>query len=400
MTSIAKWLSAGAGVAATAYGATVGLGWLRYGRPKRATGAAMDPLLDSFMPTYDVCERHAIATDAPADITLAAAKAMDLEDSRIVRTIFKARELILRARPAIARPRGLHAGMQAIGWGVLAETEREVVFGAVTKPWEPDPVFRAVPPAAFAGFSEPDHVKIVWTLRADPAPGGGSTFRTETRAIATDERARTKFRRYWAFLSPGIILIRIAMLPALRAAAEAAWRIDGDDIIPDPRAQFTHTIAIAAPPRDVWPWLVQMGCQRAGWYSWDALDNAGVRSADRIIPELQRIAAGDVLPYRPTGSEGFEVLRVEPQRALVLGSTTPDFHGTWAFVLEALGDHATRLVTRYRAAYDPSLKMAVTKPWMASLHAFMERKQLRTIKDHAERLYAAEAHTDHATSAN
>jgi hypothetical protein len=146
-------------------------------------------------------------------------------------------------------------------------------------------------------------------------------------------------------------------------------------------------VTIDAPPGDVWPWLVQMGGQRAGWYSWDRLDNGGKRSADHIIPELQHIAAGDMLPYRPTGTEGFEVLVVEPGRALVLGSSTPDFHGTWAFVLEPIGERKTRLVTRYRAAFEPSAKMTVMKPWMRSLHAFMERKQLRTLKERAEHMH-------------
>ena len=86
------------------------------------------------------------------------------------------------------------------------------------------------------------------------------------------------------------------MLPMLKEAAERRWRVEGDDILSDAHAQLTHATTIDAPPGDVWPWLLQMGCQRAGWYSWDALDNAGLRSADRIIPELQHLAVGDVLP--------------------------------------------------------------------------------------------------------
>jgi hypothetical protein len=205
-------------------------------------------------------------------------------------------------------------------------------------------------------------------------------------------------------VSPGIVLVRVAMLHALKAAAEQRWRLPGDDIIADARAraQFTHAVTIDAPPRDVWPWLVQMGGQRAGWYSWDRLDNAGKRSADRIVPELQHIAVGDVLPYRPKGGEGFEVLRVEPERTLVLGSTTPDFDGTWAFVLEPIGDDATRLITRYRAAYEPTVKMAFVRPWMRPLHAFMERKQLRTIRQRAElrRRHLAGSGTTAASSAS
>ena len=389
MNRLSKWLGSSAGISSAAYATYVAATWLRYGRAKQARHS--DELLDRFMPRYDVCERHAIDVAAPAEVTLAAAKEMELDSSRIIRGIFKARELILRSQPdATARPKGLLAQMKSLGWGVLAETPSEVVMGAVTKPWEANPVFRTIAPADFVAFAEPDYVKIAWTLRVTPADDGGSTFSTETRAIATDPASRKKFRGYWAFLSPGIIVIRAAMLPALAAAAGRAWRLEGDDLVPDARAQFTHAITIAAPPKDVWPWLLQMGCQRAGWYSWDRLDNAGKRSADRIIPELQKLTVGDVLPARPVGAEGFEVLRIVPERALVLkGMASPDFEGTWAFALEPMGIDTTRLVARYRAAYRPSVRMAIMRPVIATIHAFMERKQLRTIKHHAEDLHAA-----------
>jgi hypothetical protein len=282
---------------------------------------------------------------------------------------------------------------------VLADTDDEIILGAVTEPWRPNPVFRALEPARFAAFDEPGHVKIGWTLRAQPAEDGGSIFRTETRAVATDDESRRKFRTYWSLLSPGILLIRAAMLRALPEAAEHAWRLPGDDLLPDARAQLTHATAIAAPPADVWPWLVQMGCQRGGWYSWDRLDNGGRRSAEEIVPELQHLAVGDVLPWRPEGADGFQVLRVEPDRALVLRSAAPDFEGTWAFVLEPLPLGRTRLVTRYRAAYPPSPRMTLTLSFMAAVHAFMERKQLRTIKHHAEQRAGGPARPPAASAA-
>jgi hypothetical protein len=107
---------------------------------------------------------------------------------------------------------------------VLAEVPgREVVAGAVTRPWEADVTFRSIPPDAFAAFAEPDYVKIVWTLRADEIGDSASVFRTETRAIATDASARRKFRRYWAIVSPGIALIRWASLGPLRREAERRY---------------------------------------------------------------------------------------------------------------------------------------------------------------------------------
>ena len=104
---------------------------------------------------------------------------------------------------------------------MLAERPgREIVVGAVTQPWEANVTFRSVSAERFAAFNEPDYVKIVWTLRADAIGDRVSIFRTETRAVATDASARAKFRRYWAFLSPGIILIRRMMLGQVKAEAE------------------------------------------------------------------------------------------------------------------------------------------------------------------------------------
>lgn len=391
MNRICKLLGIGAGVATASYATYAAITWLRYGRPRKARGDAVDPLLDRFMRDYDVCERHALRVSAPPDVTLAAAKELPFDGSRIIRAIFWARERILRAEPDTTnRPRGLVDAMTSFGWGVLAEDPgREIVLGAATKPWQANPVFRALAPEAFAAFAEPDYVKIVFTLRVDPMPDGGTMFRTETRAVATDPGARAKFRVYWSLLSPGIILIRRAMLPAVRAAADRAWTLEGDDIVPDARAQLTHATTIDAPPRDVWPWLVQMGGQRAGWYSWDILDNGGVRSASRIVPELQHLAVGDVIPARPKGSAGFEVLRIVPERALVLSAASPQWTGTWAFVLEPHGSDRTRLITRYRAAYPPRGWITIVAPVLAAVHAFMERKQLRTLAHHAEHARAA-----------
>jgi hypothetical protein len=108
----------------------------------------------------------------------------------------------------------------ALGWAVLAEDPgKEIVVGAVTKPWQADVTFRPLPPEEFATFAEPDYVKIAWTLRADPIDERTAIFRSETRALATDAAARSKFRLYWSFLSPGIIIIRRMMLGALRREA-------------------------------------------------------------------------------------------------------------------------------------------------------------------------------------
>lgn len=222
-----RLLAAGAGVAAGAYAAYASVTWYRYGQVPRSTPEEKDPLLDEFMPRYETVERHHIRVGAPAEVTLAAAREMKLMDLPIVRAIFKGREVILGATPVESKPpRGLLEEVQSLGWVVLAEIPgREVVVGAVTKPWEANVTFRSIPPAEFAAFAEPDHVKIAWTLRADPVGATASIFRTETRTLATDDAARTKFRRYWAFLSPGIAVIRLASLRPTKAEAERRARM-------------------------------------------------------------------------------------------------------------------------------------------------------------------------------
>jgi proline iminopeptidase len=154
--------------------------------------------------------------------------------------------------------------------------------------------------------------------------------------------------------------------------------LPGDDLLPTARAEVTHCVDIAAPPDEVWPWLVQMGRRRGGWYSWDLLDNGGVPSAVRIVPELQKLAVGDILPIKAKGSEGFAVLVLDPPRALVLGDPSllpgrarPNSHApraTWAFALERLGPTATRLHVRVRADYEPTAVASLLRPIVGDLH--------------------------------
>lgn len=218
-----RWLAAGVGFAAASYVAYVGYIWAHYGHVRPPTRPEQqDALLDRFMPTYEVVERHQIRIDAPAEITFEAATEMDLQQSPIIRAIFRGREWIMRSHPATPRePGSFIAQMRGIGWGVLAEVPgREIVMGAVTQPWMADVVFRPLPPEEFVAFHDPGYVKISWTLRADPVGPAESVFRTETRVVTTDPDARAKFRRYWSFVSPGVVLIRWASLAPLKANAE------------------------------------------------------------------------------------------------------------------------------------------------------------------------------------
>lgn len=217
-SKVACAAAAGVGLAAASYGASFAATWFGYGR---TTDEGTDPLLDRFMPAYEVAEHHQIRVAAPPDITFASATNIDLLDSRIIHAIFTAREWILRSKSDdVARPTRLLAQMKSIGWTVLAEVPgREIVVGSVTQPWKGNPTFRPITPDKFKAFHEPEYVKIAWTLRAD-AERDGSIASTETRACTTDAVARAKFRRYWSFVRPGVVLIRRAALAITKRDAE------------------------------------------------------------------------------------------------------------------------------------------------------------------------------------
>jgi hypothetical protein len=210
------------GAAAASYAGFVGSAWLRYGHARPPAGDESDALLDVFMPKYDVAERHHLGVAAPATVTLQALMDMQLDRSPIVRAIFTARQLLLGAgADTTSFDHSLIEVMKAIGWVVLADMPgHEIVMGAVTRPWEPNVVFRGIPPQEFAAFNEPEYVKIVWTLRADAISSHSSIARSETRAVATDASARRKFRWYWSRFSAGIALIREVSLRLVKRDAE------------------------------------------------------------------------------------------------------------------------------------------------------------------------------------
>jgi hypothetical protein len=135
-------------------------------------------------------------------------------------------------------------------------------------------------------------------------------------------------------------------------AVERGRSLPADGMVPDPLFASTHAITIDAPPEHVWPWIAQMGAGRAGWYSWDAIDNGGAPSATRLLPELQAVVPGDLMPAAPGATDAFVVARAIPPRDLVL--TAPDGQGgyaaAWEHVLEPLDGERTRLIARALAS--------------------------------------------------
>jgi hypothetical protein len=160
---------------------------------------------------------------------------------------------------------------------------------------------------------------------------------------------------------------------------EAQQAMPGDDLIPGAR-QATRAITISAAPEQVWPWLVQLGYGRAGWYSYDWIDNDFQPSADRILSEHQQLEPGDKILMMP--DMGFVVNQIDEPRSIV--SVLADGSISWCLGLYPTSDGTTRLVSRWR----PNFEMTPATFFLSMLSEpgtfIMEQKMLRSIRDRAE----------------
>jgi len=156
---------------------------------------------------------------------------------------------------------------------------------------------------------------------------------------------------------------------------ETIMAMPGDGLIPDAKPA-TRAISISAQPEDVWPWLVQLGFGKAGWYSYDWIDNDGYPSADEIMPEYQALGPGDQIMMMP--SMGFTVTSIDSGRSIV--AMLEDGSTSWCLGLYPQEGGGTRLVSRWRPK---NLGPIVVLVEPGSF--IMEQKMLRGIRDRAER---------------
>ncbi len=211
----------------------------------------------------------------------------------------------------------------------------------------------------------------------------------------------------------GVLRIAVTVLlsPLLRpwysrwgaTGEEAQSHLTGDKFVPHPRSELTCAITVHAPAKHIWPWFVQLGCQRAGWYSYDLLDNGGVPSAKFIQPEYQHLAVGDIVKAVPNGSFGFPVAEIEPGHALSLAGTIntltgkpadpndPEleayFAGDQTFVIEPLDEQNSRLIFRMRIGWNPSrMNTLIYRGFLEPISFVMIRKMLLNVKHRAETL--------------
>jgi hypothetical protein len=184
--------------------------------------------------------------------------------------------------------------------------------------------------------------------------------------------------------------------------------LPGDELVPNPEQQATHAITINARVSDVWPWLVQIGQTRGGFYSYAWLENlvgCDMHNADRIVPEWQTLRAGDVVWLHPKAPP-LPVLILEPYRAIVLGSAVEEENtvsgsifgsGTWGLYLKEVDENTTRMIIRNRGARGPGpLGWFVNYVMFEPAHFIMERKMMLGIKERAEALARERAKLDEA----
>lgn len=175
---------------------------------------------------------------------------------------------------------------------------------------------------------------------------------------------------------------------------ESAAPLPGDDLRGPEAVVRTRAITIAAPPADVWPWLVQLGWGRAGWYSIDALERllgaarsvdaegaTSWRSLDEVVPDHQDLAVGDTIPLKE--GVGFEVVALVPEEHLVGVFDAGGLRVVWSFVLRDHGE-ATRLLVRTAFGGSSVAVRSASRLFLDPGHAVMEVVQLRRIKRRAE----------------
>ena len=165
---------------------------------------------------------------------------------------------------------------------------------------------------------------------------------------------------------------------------ELKMSLPGDELVEHPKLNATHAITINAPVEDVWPWLVQVGQTRGGFYSYtwlETLVGCAMHNADQLVTEWQDLKVGDEVWLHPKAPP-LKALAIEPGRAIVLEKS-------WTFFLRPIDAHTARLIIRGRGEFNPDLKNALLNfiLWRGVFepaHFIMERKMMLGIKDRAE----------------
>lgn len=174
--------------------------------------------------------------------------------------------------------------------------------------------------------------------------------------------------------------------------------LPGDELVAEPATQTTRGISVNATPEHVWPWVVQLGADRAGFYSYDRLENLfglGIHSADAVVAEWQQRAVGDLVYANAAGTGGWYVMQVVPEEVLVLkmanvAKNQPAgrdegvrWEFLWTFAVRDAGDGTTRLLIRERVGFGSQATRLMMAP-VGLVSFVMTQKTMRGIKARAE----------------
>jgi len=367
--------------------------------------------LDCLVPAPRLRELDELEIPAPLVHVWEALREGELAPAPLVRALFALRTLPegtagTEPAPASLRIDTLHSTPARPGFQLLVELpRRELAVGAIGQVWKAQLPFVHVADAdAFAAYAEAGFVKVAWALQVEALRPEATRVALELRVDATDEAAWSAFSHYFLVIGPASRFIRRAALSALAHKLANAQRgrrelvLPGDELLADAQAEITHEISIQATPARIWPWLVQMGCDRAGFYGLDALDHAGARSARELRPEWQKLEVGQTVKVTPDGRAQLEVLQLDAPHTLVLGGlfdtkqpgtlrftqARPEafWHVTWTFSLRSESTSSTRVYVRARAAF--SAHSALHAAWIRPVHWLMEKVQLQNLRARAE----------------
>ncbi|HET6768136.1 MAG TPA: SRPBCC family protein [Chitinophagaceae bacterium] len=358
-------------------------------------------LIQKYLPYPRHTEVHRIFVTAKPARAWETIRHFDMGQVPWIRLLFDIRTLPdkIKGKP---REQDRRIGVDQItnsGTGFFVAEEvpgREVVVASVGKFWHLNISFADVTPEEFKDFNTPGYGKLSWSILVEPYEEG-SVITLELRTTATDENSWKKLNRYYSVIGIASHLMRSTMmhqvenlLGKLRRPGDDDRAFPGDERMKNCRYQATHAIDIEAPPSTVWRYLMQLGCDRAGWYSIDALDNDGKPSIDHTVQGWEIRKPGDKLWATPKGDGFFEVYELEEQKHFILGGESQrlgePFSTTWAFILEPIGRDCTHLVTRARMKSQPPVKeWLLGTLWMPPIHALMQKTQLKRLKRICER---------------
>ncbi len=358
--------------------------------------------IHSFLPDPKHTEVNRIFVQAKPDVAWEAIRHFDGASMFWVKLLFELRDVpnILHGRTRTEADDRI--GIDQIvesgtGFKILQEIPgKEVIIGSIGRFWQPQITFLEGEPDDFESFDEPGYGKLAWSITVEPYLQG-STICLELRTTATDKESWEKLQRYYTVIGIGSKFIRgtlmshyEAQLKKMKFPDDDEQAFPGDSLIPNARHAITFHANIEAPPSIVWKYLMQLGCDRGGWYSIDWLDHDGVPSTDHLVDKWQERKVGDRLSATPDLDSFYEVYDVKHEAHFIIGGETTRLGGpfkmTWAFIVTPIGNDATHLVSRARMESSPKwAEWVMGNMVYPPVHTLMSKAQLRNIKMLAER---------------